>query len=85
MISPSEHSVPPVWADEPVTVEVAMRVFSRLSAEDIVRRLEDEGWEPGDLHRELARRAIAAASTFTEALEDARSRRGDRPRRRAPA
>jgi len=85
MISPSETPVPPVWGDEPVVIEVAMRLFASLSAHEIVQRLERDGWDPGEVHRELARRSIAAASTFAEALEHSReSLAGHRDRRSPP-
>lgn len=64
-----------MWADEPLLVEVAMRMYTRLASQQIVLTLEDEGWEPGELHDEMARRSLAAAATFVDSLEALRSKR----------
>lgn len=64
-----------LWADEPLLVEVAMRMYTRLASQQIVLTLEDEGWEPGELHGEMARRALAAAATFVDSLEALRAKR----------
>lgn len=84
MISSSSPPQGISWGDEPVTLEIAMRLYASLCANDLVQSLEDDGWEPGELHRRLAVRAVAAAATFADALEALQAQRRER-RRRAPS
>lgn len=83
MISGNEPSPTWAWGDEPVVMEVAMRLYAQLCAQEVVRSLEAEGREPGELHRTLAHQALAAAGTFADVLEEARLARKSRRRRTA--
>lgn len=83
MISSSDISGGTSWGDEPVVMEVAMRLYAQLCSSEVVRSLEEDGWEPGELHRILALRAIAAAGTFADAMEELRASRKEKRRRAA--